>query len=42
MTWDMVLGRKDDMEHGDGRERLTWDMVLERKDDMGHCVGETG
>ena len=31
MTWDMVLERKDDMGHGDGRERMTWDMVMGEK-----------
>ena len=31
MTWDMVLGRKDDMGHGVGRERMTWDMVMGEK-----------
>ena len=31
MTWDIVLERKVDMVHGDGRERLTWDMVMGEK-----------
>ena len=31
MTWDIVLERKDDKGHGDGRERMTWDMVMGEK-----------